>query len=119
MSTPTPGITWFVPTKIMALPDGGFYVKCLKPVQRASAAVTAKLTGVSIKNLRNLAEAGFIRSAHPTPKSVLYYPGEVEDFIRQTETDPAYWTKVRRDAYLQCSRLRDRRGTVRRRGSAT
>jgi len=87
MSAPTPGIIWFVPTKIMALPDG---VKCLKPVQRASAAVTSKLTGVSIKNLRNLAESGFIRSARPTPKSVFYYPGEVEDFIHQTEIDPAY-----------------------------
>jgi hypothetical protein len=98
----------------MAMPDGSFLIKPLKPILRATATRTSALTGISLKNLRILADVGFIRCARPTPKSAFYFPGEIEDFIRQTEEDPAFWTKVRRDAYLQCARLRDKRRKPRR-----
>lgn len=105
----SPQIVWFTPNRVMELPDGSILIKRGKPVQRVTATVTSKLTGVSLKNLRILAEAGFIRCARPTPGSAFYYPGEIEIFIQKTEDDPAFWTKVRRDTYLSCARLRDRR----------
>ena len=109
MIDPTPEATWITPHRVMELPDGSILIKRGKPIQRASGTVTSKLTGVSLKTLLNLAEAGFIRVARPTPGSSFYYPAEVEAFIQQTEADPDFWTKVRRDAYLRCARLRDGR----------
>jgi hypothetical protein len=91
----------------MHLADGSFLIKPLKPSLRAAAKVTAKLTGVSLKKLRVLAEAGFIRVARPTPGSTYYYPQEIEAFILQTEADPDYWNKVRMATYLRCARLRN------------
>lgn len=105
----TQAAVWFTPNRVMELPDGSILIKRGKPILRATATQTSKLTGVSLKNLRILADAGFIRCARPTPGSAFYFPGEIEDFIEKTEQDPAYWTKVRRDAYLQCARLRDKR----------
>lgn len=104
-----PSGVWFTPVRVMTLPDGSTLLKPGKPVHRASANQTSKLTGVSPKNLRSLAEAGFIRRAMPTPGSTLYYPGEVEAFIAQTEADPNFWNRVRTAAYIRCARLRDKR----------
>ena len=92
----------------MELPDGSILIKRGKPIQRATATATSKMTGISLKNLRILADVGFIRCARPTVSSTFYYPGEIEAFIKQTEDDPAFWTKVRRDAYLTCARLREK-----------
>lgn len=109
MTEPAPQSVWFTPTRVMELPDGSILIKRGKPIQRATSTETSKWTGISLKNLRILADAGFIRCARPTLGSAFYYPGEIEEFIRRTEEDPAFWTKVRRDAYLQCARLRDKR----------
>ncbi len=98
---------WTIHTKVLHLADGSFLLKPCKPCLRATAKHTAKLTGVSLKKLRVLAEAGFIRVARPTPGSTCYYPQEIEDFIRQTEADPDFWNKVRKDSYLSCARLRN------------
>lgn len=100
---------WFVPTIEMRLPAGELLIKTLKPVLVASASQTAKWTGLSKKKLRNLAEAGFIREARPTPQTLLYYPGEVWDFIRQTEADPDFWNGDRLTIYLRARRSRDPR----------
>jgi hypothetical protein len=112
--TPDPSISphgqdsvWIIHTKVLHMADGSILIKPLKPCLRATAKVTEKLTGVSLKKLRVLAEAGFIRVARPTPGSTLYYPQEIEAFILQTEADPDFWNKVRMAAYLPCSRLRN------------
>jgi hypothetical protein len=82
-------------------------IKPLKPTLRATASATAKLTGISLKRLRILAEAGFIRVARPTPGSSFYYPQEIEAFILRTEAEPDFWNKVRMTCYLSCARLRN------------
>lgn len=105
---PTPTV-WYTPNRFMQLPDGSTLVKPLKPVLRATATRTAQWTGISLKNLRILAEIGLIRCARPTPGSSFFYPAEVEAFIQKTEDDPNFWDKVRKDTYLKCSRLRDKR----------
>lgn len=113
--TPDPSIppggresVWTIHCKTFHMADGSFYIKPLKPRLRATATYTARVTGVSLKNLRSLAEAGFIRVARPTPGSAFYYPQEIEEFILRTEADPAFWNKVRRDAYLNSRSLRRR-----------
>jgi len=103
------GETWIVPCLRMRLPDGSYLIKTSKPVLRATSSQTAKITGVSKKNLALLADVGYIRRARPTPHTVFYYPGEVEAFIRKTEEDPDFWTQARRDAYITTRRLREGR----------
>jgi hypothetical protein len=91
--------TWVFPALVLHLADGSALVKPQKPVQRACARVTAKITGISARTLERLAQSGFIRRAMPTERMALYYPGEVEAFLRATEADPAYWTPERRRQY--------------------
>jgi hypothetical protein len=105
----SPSEVWYVPCRFMELADGSFHIKPLKPILRATAKRTSTLTGVSLKNLRILAEAGFVRVSRPTPGSSFFYPAEIETFIRQTEDDPNFWNKVRLATYLKCARLRDKR----------
>lgn len=110
--TPSPTTSeaaWYTPTLVMRLADGSTMLKPGKPVQRATSSQVAKWTGISKKNLRQLAEIGLIREARPTPWSLHYYPAEVEEFIAKTEADPDFWNKVRKDAYIQSRRLRDSR----------
>lgn len=78
-------------------------VSCCQQPEMASvtAGSAATLTGVSLKNLRVLAEAGFIRVARPTPGTTFFYPQEIEAFIRKTETDPDFWNQVRKATYLK------------------
>lgn len=102
-----PGETWLVPAVKLMLADGSCLIKPGRPVLRATSNRTAQLTGVSKKNLSLLAEVGYIRRARPTPQTVFYYPGEVEEFIRQTEEDPDFWNDVRRKAYITTRRLRN------------
>lgn len=105
---------WYTPHRVMELPDGSILIKRGKPVLRATITQTSKWTGVSLKNLRILAEAGFVRCAKPTPGTAFFYPAEVEAFIQRTEADPDFWSKVRKDTYLRCARLRDGRPDRRR-----
>lgn len=101
-ATPLPGIpvgTWITRCQVFALADGSYLLKPKKPVLRASARDTAKATGISAKTLARLAEAGFVRCCRPTERLPMYYPAEVEAFIRVTERDPDYWTPERRRQY--------------------
>lgn len=110
MNTPEDSATvWYVPAIVMKLAGGEFLVKTGKPIMRTTAKQTSKLTGISLKNLRILAEAGFIRCARPTPGTAFFYPAEVEAFIQRTEAEPDFWNKVRLAAYLPCARLRNSR----------
>lgn len=99
--------TWIIHAQVVQLGDGSLLIKPQKPRLRAPAKLTSRLTGISLKNLRILSESGFIRCAKPSPGTCFYYPLEIEDFIQQTEADPAFWSKVRRATYLECARLRN------------
>ena len=90
---------WITRCQIFQLADGSYLLKPKRPKLRASARETAKATGVSCKTLARLAESGFIRCARITDRLPMYYPAEVEAFIRQTEQDPDYWTKDRKKQY--------------------
>lgn len=100
---------WFTPTLVMRLADGSVLLKPGKPIIRATSNQTAKWTGISKKNLKILAEIGYIRQCRPTPSCVLYYPAEVEEFITATEQDLNFWDQVRLKAYLKIRRLREAR----------
>ena len=104
---PAPEIPWLIPTLKIHLADGSTLVKACKAVQRGTAVQVSKWTGISTKTLARLADAGFIRASKPTPWLVLYYPGEIEEFIRKTEADPDFWIKVKRDAYITSRKLRE------------
>ena len=95
---PSAGL-WYFPPLVMQLADGSYLLKPGRPIQRATARETAKMTKLSPKTLARLAEAGFIRRAMPTPRLPMYFPAEVIRFIRQTEKDPDFWTEERRKQF--------------------
>jgi hypothetical protein len=100
MSSPEnikPQGTWVPRYLTLMLADGSILMKPQKPELRSTAKQTAKMTGVSQKTLARLAESGFIRCAPVTPGSGLrlYYPAEVEAFIKTVEEDPDFWTPAR------------------------
>ena len=90
---------WIISYLSLKLADGTYILKPQKPVFRASARVTSKLTHVSEKTLVRLAESGFISCALSTPGCRLYYPAEVEEFLQKTIADPDFWTPARRKQY--------------------
>ena len=104
---PSPDIPWLIPAIKLHLADGSTLVKPCKAVQRGTAEQVSKWCGISTKTLDRLAEAGFIRRSKPTPWLLFYYPGEIEEFIAKTESDPDFWCKVKRDAYVTSRRLRE------------
>jgi hypothetical protein len=97
---------WFIPAKVIQLADGSTLVKPGKAIQRAKAAQVARMTGVHRKTLAALAECGLIRRCYPSPNCAHYYPAEVEEILRRTEADPAFWTAVKSAAFLQGRSLR-------------
>lgn len=104
MTTPanvSPQGTWVPRYLTLMLADGSILLKPQKPELRATARQTAKQTHISQKTLARLAESGFIRCARVTPGNglLLYYPAEVETFIKTVEEDPDFWTPARRSQY--------------------
>jgi hypothetical protein len=104
-----PETTYYIPPIIMRLADGTTMIKPGKAVQRARVADVVRWTGVHRKTLSALADCGLIRRAFPSPNMPYYYPAEVEEFIRLTETDPKFWTSVRTKAYLTGKNLKTSR----------
>lgn len=102
-----PNTTWVIHAHVVQLADGTMMIKPQKPRMRATSKLTSRLTGLSLKTLRILSDAGFIRCARPSPGTCFYYPLEVEAFIKQTEDDPAFWDKVKKATYLKSARLRN------------
>ncbi len=96
---PLQDVPWYFPTTRMTLADGTVMLKAGKPYQRGTAGKVAKAFGVSSRTLGRLAESGHIRAAKVTPQIVLYYPGEIESFIRTVEENPDYWDAKRRREY--------------------
>ncbi len=96
---PPHGGTWVPRYLSLLLADGSILLKPQKPVLRVSAKQAAKMTHTSVQTLARLADSGFIRCSRPTDKLRMYYPGEIEEFIRKTEEDPDFWTPERRRQY--------------------
>lgn len=93
---------WHIPTVTVQLADGSTLVKPGKAVLRAGPAATEKITGISPKQLRELAEEGYIRRGNPTRGKVYYYPAEVTSLAEYIEGNPDFWTNpLTRKNYLQ------------------
>lgn len=101
--------TWIIPATAVQLPDGSTLIKPGKAIQRANVARTAKLTGIPQKTLIALADCGLIRRDRPSPRQSFYYPGEIEELLSRTSTDPEFWNEVRTKAFLRGSNLRNSR----------
>lgn len=103
----TPEPHYYIPAKRIQLPDGSTLIKPGKAIQRCKTSEASRMLGIHTKVLHALADCGLITRASPSPGSHFFYPAEVEAFIRQTEADPDYWTRVRRIAYLKGQTLRE------------
>lgn len=96
----TPSL-WCIPNITVQLADGSTLVKPGKAVLRAGPAQTEKITGISAKQLRDLADEGYIRRGNPTRGKVYYYPAEVHALTDYIERHPDFWTNPKtRKAYL-------------------
>lgn len=108
ISPPDPALgAWIIPARVLRLGDGSYRIIPGRPVHRVDIAECVRITGLAAKVLNRLADCGFIRRARPSPGKSYFYPAEVETFIRATESDPDYWTRVRRHAYMTGQTLRD------------
>lgn len=103
---------WYFPVRCCALGDGTYRLVPGRPVRRGTSSQVSKATGVHRKVLHALADCGLIRRARPSPNTAFFYFAEVEALIRETEADPDYWNRVRRDAYLSGRRLKESRPTA-------
>ncbi len=101
-----PKDTWIIPATAHHLPDGSTLIKPGKAIQRATAARTSKITGVHRLTLAALAECGLIDRERPSPGQSFFYPGQVEELLRKTREDPAFWNSVRIKAFLNGTDLR-------------
>lgn len=100
--------TWYMPLRIVQLPDGTWKMFPGKPLQRATVAQTVKLTGVPRRTLGALADCGLITRERCSPNTAFFYPQEVEELLAQTR-DPDFWNDVRKKAYLKGESLRKSR----------
>lgn len=97
----TPAL-WHIPAVTVQLADGSTLVKPGKAVLRAAPAQTEKITGISPKQLRELADEGYIRRGNPTRGKVYYYPAEVQALTDYIERHPDFWTNPKtRKAYRE------------------
>lgn len=101
-----PSGVWIAPIVTVKLPDGSWLFKTSKPIFRATARQTAKLTGLSLKTLRILSDMGLIRCVKPSKALVHYYPAEIEEFLAETGRDPDFWNATREAEYLRHARRR-------------
>lgn len=99
--------TWVIPATAIQLPDGSTLVKPGKAIQRATAARTSKITGVHRLTLAALADCGLITRERPSPGQSFFYPGEVEQLLAKTASDPSFWDSVRTQAFLTGKDLRN------------
>lgn len=107
MTEKDPKATWVFPATVTKFPDGSCLVKPGKAIQRATVAQAVKITGVHRKTLHALADAGLIHRERPSPSQAFFYPGEIEDLLKQTADDPSFWNKVRTRAFLTGKDLRN------------
>jgi len=98
---------WIIPAKVLKLPDGSFRIIPGRPVHRVAVAEAVRITGLAAKVLNRLADCGFLRRARPSPGKSYFYPAEVEEFVRRTEDEPEFWTRVRRHCYMTGGNVRD------------
>jgi transposase-like protein len=96
---PLKNIPWYTPVTVLHLADGSTLVKPGKAIQRGTAKKVARAFGVSPRTLSRLAEAGLIRQARLSPQVTLYYPGEIQKLIEETEANPDYWNDKRLREY--------------------
>lgn len=97
---------WIIPAKVLKLPDGSFRIIPGRPVHRVAVADAVRITGIAAKVLNRLADCGFLRRARPSPGKSYFYPAEVEAFVRRTEEDPEFWSRVRRHCYMSGADVR-------------
>ena len=51
--------------------------------------------------LARLADIGVIERVRPSPFQSMYYFADIAAFLERTRTAPAFWSSVRREAYLE------------------
>ena len=98
MSTPAkPRV--YVPSKVVPMGDGTWRVVPQKPIVRLNMKQAMEATGLSSYNLQCLVECGILAAEHPTPRNWCFDADEILAFLEATR-DPAYWSRVRKAAYL-------------------
>lgn len=91
---------WYVPVKKIKVDERTYALRMGKPVQLGTCYEVASEFRIGRRILARLADAGFIERVRPTPFLSMYYYADVAAFLERTRTDPAFWTSVRKEAYL-------------------
>ena len=93
------------PVDFVPLGDGTFRAVPRKPVELASVALAARMTGVRKDAIYKLYHAGFIRGTQASPRKLLIIMATLTQHLEDA-ADPEFWTRARHTRYMEAAVLR-------------
>lgn len=91
---------WYAPVRKIKIDERTYALRMGEPVQLGTVKEIEKEFRVGRRVLARLADIGVIERVRPSPFQSMYYFADIAAFLEQTRTDPAFWSSVRREAYL-------------------
>lgn len=91
---------WYAPVKKIRIDDRTFALRMGEPVQLGTCYEIAKEFRIGRRVLGRLADISLIERMRPSPFLSMYYYADIAAFLERTRTDPAFWSSVRKEAYL-------------------
>lgn len=91
---------WYAPVKKIRIDDRTFALRMGEPVQLGTCYEIAKEFRIGRRILGRLADVGYIERMRPSPLLSMYYYADIAAFLERTRTDHAFWSSVRKEAYL-------------------
>ena len=88
---------WYAPVRKIKIDERTYALRMGEPVQLGTVKEIEKEFRVGRRVLARLADIGVIERVRPSPFQSMYY---IAAFLERTRTAPAFWSSVRREAYL-------------------
>ena len=84
---------WYAPVRKIKIDERTYALRMGEPVQLGTVKEGRRV-------LARLADIGVIERVRPSPFQSMYYFADIAAFLERTRTAPAFWSSVRREAYL-------------------
>ena len=91
---------WDAPVRKIKIDERTYALRMGEPVQLGTVKEIEKEFRVGRRVLARLADLGVIERVRPSPVQSMYYFADIAAFLERTRTAPAFWSSVRREAYL-------------------
>lgn len=91
---------WYAPVKKIKIDERTYALRMGEPVQLGTVTEIEREFRVGRRVLARLADIGCIDRVRPSPFLSMYYYADIAAFLERTRTDPAFWSSIRKEAYL-------------------